>query len=133
MAKTPKPVRREHKKQRSAEFWMNKVKEASSVRPAPKTSTAHANILAAKQEREGGPVPYTYYPTKTSNPADPRTAAAGYDAETGTLHVAWGDGGVSYNYYDVPPNVWRNFRKAPSPGKFINRVLNNYNYGPAGE
>ncbi len=82
------------------------------------------------QER-GGPVQITYFPTKTSNPRDPRTAAAGYDKTTQTMRVEWGDGGAAYNYYGVPPNIWRNFRRAPSPGKYINRVLNYYTYGPA--
>lgn len=82
------------------------------------------------QER-GGRVPLTYFPTSTSNPEDPRTAAAGYDRPTQTLRVAWGDGGRDYNYYDVPPNVWRNFLRVKSPGRLINRTLNNYPYGPA--
>lgn len=93
----------------------------------PRTAPGEAQVMAERVPY----VPYTYYPTKTSNPPDPRTAAAGYDEETRTLHVAWGDGKVSYNYYDVPPKVWESFQKAPSPGKYINRVLNNYHYGPA--
>lgn len=122
MAKTPKPVRREQRKERSAEFWMRKIGATPS-----KPSLAEPET----RSEEVPYVPYTYVPTKTSNPPDPRTVAAGYDAATGTLHVAWGDGGVAYNYYDVPPNIWRNFRRAPSPGRYINRVLNSYRYGPA--
>lgn len=82
-------------------------------------------------QQRGGPVEVTYFPTSTSDPADPRTAAAGYDPATQTLRVEWGDGGRAYNYYGVPPNIWRNFRRAPSPGRYINRVLNYYMYGPA--
>jgi hypothetical protein len=82
------------------------------------------------QER-GGQVALTYFPTKTSNPEDPRTAAAGYDPTTQTLRVAWGDGGQDYNYYNVPPNAWRNFQRVGSPGRLINRTLNNFPYGPA--
>lgn len=96
------------------------------------TERAEADLLRDLGDQErGGPVQLTYFPTKTSNPADPRTAAAGYDRDTQTVRVEWGDGGIAYNYYGVPPNVWRNFRRAPSPGRFINRVLNNYQYGPA--
>ena len=90
-------------------------------------------------EQEG--VDYTFPqvdPTSTTNPERPRTLQAGYHrerdeetgrlAETGTLRVRFRDG-TPWEYYDVPPNVWRNFRRVKSPGRFINRVLNNYDYG----
>lgn len=71
-------------------------------------------------------------PTNTTNPGKPRTLQAGYyrerGAETGTLRVRFRDG-TPWEYYDVPPNVWRNFKRVKSPGKFINRVLNNFDYG----
>jgi hypothetical protein len=96
------------------------------------TERIEAEVLKELGDQErGGPVSLTYFPTRTSNPGDPRTAAAGYDSATQTMRVEWGDGGAAYNYYGVPPNIWRNFRRAPSPGKYINRVLNSYTYGPA--
>lgn len=71
-------------------------------------------------------------PTNTSNPAHPRTLRAGYlkerGAATGTLWVVFRDG-TPWEYYDVPQQVWRNFRRVKSPGRFINRVLNNFDYG----
>lgn len=71
-------------------------------------------------------------PTNTSNPLRPRTLRAGYikdrGAAEGTLWVVFRDG-TPWEYYDVPQNVWRNFRRVKSPGRFINRVLNNYDYG----
>lgn len=71
-------------------------------------------------------------PTATTNPARPRTLQAGYyrdrDESTGVLRVRFRDG-TPWEYHDVPPNVWRNFRRVKSPGRFINRVLNNYPYG----
>lgn len=84
------------------------------------------------QER-GGPVPLTYFPTVTSDPSDPRTAAAGYDPDTRTLRVEWGDGGRGYNYYEVDPQTWMEFQNrsaTPSPGRFINDELNYHPYGP---
>ena len=76
-------------------------------------------------------------PTATSNPPRPRTLRAGYiranlpgsrkKAETGTLWVVFRDG-TPWEYENVPNNVWRNFRRVKSPGRFINRVLNNYDY-----
>lgn len=77
-------------------------------------------------------------PTNTTNPERPRTLQAGYERErdpetgrmgpTGTLRVRFRDG-TPWEYYDVPPNVWRNFKRVKSPGRFINRVLNNFDYG----
>jgi hypothetical protein len=80
-----------------------------------------------------------YRPTATSDPARPRTMAAGYDSRSRTLRVRFRgpkdgdhyDDGVGYEYYNVPPNVWRNFRRVQSPGRLINRTLNNYPYAPA--
>ncbi len=69
-----------------------------------------------------------YVPTDSSNPPRPRTLAAGYDKNTQTLFVRFRDG-TPWEYYDVPPNLWRNFQRVQSPGRFINRVLNNYPYG----
>lgn len=69
-----------------------------------------------------------YDPTKSSNPPRPRTLQAYYVRETQTLKVRFRDG-TPWEYYNVPQNVWRNFRRSPSPGRFINRVLNNYAYG----
>lgn len=71
-------------------------------------------------------------PTPSINPPRPRTLKAGYikerGAPSGTLWVVFRDG-TPWEYYDVPQNVWRNFRRVKSPGRFINRVLNNYDYG----
>lgn len=129
MASTPKPVRRQQKRdaKESANWWLAKARE-NQVKPSPpRTSPAQANLMSDTV----GPVPISYRPTRSSNPADPRTAAAGYDPVTKTLRVEWGDGGPAYNYYDVPPKVWQSFQRTTSPGKFINRVLNNYRYGRA--
>lgn len=82
-------------------------------------------------EARGGPVRLTYWPTNTTNPRRPRTVAAGYDRETQTMRVEWRDGGAAYNYYEITPQEWRNFRRAVSPGRWINRVGNAHPYGPA--
>ena len=103
---------------------------------APKPNTAglpepEARLLAAQTDMAAGPVEVSYYPTPSSNPADPRTAAAGYDPILHRLRVEWGDGGPAYNYYDIPPQIWDSFKAAPSPGRYINAVLNYFSYGPA--
>jgi hypothetical protein len=71
-----------------------------------------------------------YDPTPTINPDRPRTLRAGYNPDTQTLHVEFRDG-TMWNYYGVPWDVWMGFFRAPSPGRYINSVLNNYEYGPA--
>lgn len=68
-------------------------------------------------------------PTRTINPGRPRTRMAGYDPATQTLRIRFREG-VVYGYYNVPPGVWRDFRRTPSPGKFINSTLNSFEYGP---
>lgn len=79
-------------------------------------------------------------PTNTSNPPRPRTLAAGFDAQSKTLFVRFrGDriapgiyaDGVGYEYYGVTRTEWRQFRDGPSPGRYINRVLNGKKYTPA--
>jgi hypothetical protein len=70
-----------------------------------------------------------YQPTPSINPPRPRTLAAGYDKDSQTLRVRFRNGQV-YGYYNVPPNVWRNFKRVKSPGRAINRTLNNFPYAP---
>lgn len=60
-----------------------------------------------------------------------RIATAGYDVDSQRLYVLFHKpfpGGTPWTYEGVPPNVWRNLKRSESPGKFVNRVLNNYNY-----
>lgn len=95
-----------------------------------KMPDAEAELLAQQTDDVAGRVEISYAPTNTSNPQDPRTAAAGYDPSTQRLLVEWGDGGTPYYYYDVTPQEWDAFQRADSPGKFINAILNEKNYGP---
>ena len=85
-------------------------------------------IQAAKEGDDSQLLPYQ--PTPSINPPRPRTLAAGYDAKTQTLRIRFRDG-VGYEYYNVPPRVWRNFKRVKSPGRAVNRVLNNYEYSRA--
>lgn len=57
-----------------------------------------------------------------------RVAEAGYSSNSHTLYVRFVDG-TPWQYNNVEPNVWRNFRRSASPGRYINRVLNQYSYG----
>jgi hypothetical protein len=79
--------------------------------------------------------------TQTIDPTRPRTWAAGYDydvkSENGTLTVVFRDDnggtGVWWNYYDVPYQIWEEFRNATSKGRYLKAsgLDNWHNMGPA--
>lgn len=68
-------------------------------------------------------LPYDMQPMDSS-----RVMQAGYRDDTQIIRVNFVDG-TPWEYYNVPPQVWYQFQKAPSPGRFINNVLNAYPYG----
>lgn len=106
--------------------------------PAGRPITPRTNTLATAIEAfELGDdtMLFPYDPTDTSNPARPRTQKAGYNRATRELRIMFREGAANYAgqtavyvYRDVPPRVWTNFQRVRSPGKFINRVLNGYDY-----
>jgi hypothetical protein len=69
--------------------------------------------------------PLTENPTSTSNVNEPRTLGAGYDSKNFILTVQFRDGTL-YNYYDVPPSIWREFRAAPSKGVYMQADLDSW-------
>lgn len=87
-----------------------------------------AAIQAAKDGDDSLLLPYQ--PTPSINPPRPRTLGMGYDADTQTLRVRFREG-KGYEYYGVPPRVWRNIKRVKSPGRAINRTLNMYPYAEA--
>jgi hypothetical protein len=93
---------------------------------------AEALAMARQRAKVQDTPDRVYAPTASSNPTDPRTSSATYYSQTQMLVIQWGDGGVPYAYYDVTPQEYDAFERATSPGKYINAVLNNHNYGPAG-
>lgn len=56
-----------------------------------------------------------------------RVRDARYDPGNMQLQVHFRDG-TPWVYEDVPPNVWRNLKRSASPGRFVNRVLNDFPY-----
>lgn len=84
--------------------------------------------MAMQLAKDGNDLDLLWYqPTPTINPDRPRTLAAGYDPDTRTLRVRFRDG-TPWEYYDVPEDTWSGFFHSPSPGRYINNVLNNYEY-----
>lgn len=49
-------------------------------------------------------------------------AGATYDTDTKTLTVTY-PSGVSYDYLNVPEDVFEDFEDAPSAGQFVNAVI----------
>jgi hypothetical protein len=57
-----------------------------------------------------------------------RIVQFGYDAEAAVVYVRFTDG-TPWCYRGVPQETWEEFVRAPSKGRFINEVLNHYDYG----
>lgn len=76
------------------------------------------------------PAPITLVPTSTTNPKRPRTVAAGYDSPRSLLTCVFRDG-TYYNYYEVRPLEWANFKRARSKGRFIYTYLDKHPRGLA--
>lgn len=69
------------------------------------------------------------WPNVKGNPPGPRTQKVGYNKSTRQVQILFREG-ASYRYDRVPPDVWNRLRRAPSTGKFINKTLNAFPYGP---
>ena len=89
-----------------------------------------ARSVMPGDRNDTSPAPITIVPTSTTNVVRPRTVAAGYDRVRQTLTVVFRDG-TFYNYYEVHPRVWDEFKARKSKGKFIATYLDAYDRGPA--
>ena len=60
-----------------------------------------------------------------------RIVEAGYSKDAQRLYVRFvkpKPNGTPWIYEGIPPNVWRNMKRQQSPGRFVDRVLNDYDY-----
>ena len=48
--------------------------------------------------------------------------AAGYDSKTRTLEVVFNSGGI-YQYYDVPPEEYKELMEAESKGRYMHECI----------
>jgi hypothetical protein len=100
----------------------------ASIPRAPRIAERPAANPAAEDVRlpdEDETLPSAWRPFSSS-----RVREAGYSKDGQRLYVRFvkPDGSVVYVYEGVPSNVWRNFSRSASPGKYINRVLNGFDY-----
>lgn len=72
---------------------------------------------------------YPQIQTRSTEPERPRTIAAGYDPTNAILRVTFRSG-VTYEYLGPSPRQWSAFQRAPSPGRYIDDVLEQYPYRP---
>lgn len=109
------------------------------INPAVPSESSAASLQEGErfswESAQGDFIPLTYYPTKTSWPANGhdhrRTIAAGYDRNSGVLRIQFFTNNATYDYgtvSPVPPFVAYQFRVTQSPGKFINSTLESYGY-----
>ncbi len=113
---------------------LNQVRRTASRRTVPVAPQSAANITddtrrALEFAREGDDsLLMPYQPTPSINPGRPRTRAMGYDSKSRTLWIRFRESkkdpnGAVYEYYNVPPNLWKNVRRVQSPGRWMNRAL----------
>lgn len=116
-------------------YW-SQYHATPTVEETPKGELPEMEAYRATFEQSNPGTPdYSYRPTPSSNPADPRTASWEYWRDQRVVKMHWGDGGTPYYYFNVTPAQFRSLRDISnrphgSPGKFINRSLNSNPYCP---
>lgn len=86
---------------------------------APQNESAYD--VPAVFDLDNDAVKLTDVPTSSTNYSRPRTVAAGYDPERGTMTVVFRDG-TFYNYYQVSDTEWEAFSASFSKGRpWLNR------------
>ncbi len=74
--------------------------------------------------------PYPQIMTSSTDPERPRTIASGYDPKNLILRVTFRNGDV-YEYLGVSARIWSTFQRVPSPGRYVDQVLDQFPYRPA--
>jgi KTSC domain len=93
-----------------------------SVDPA----TAAADLTDQRDQDPNFDVSDFYMaPTTSTNPDRPRTLKAGYNIKTQTLYVVFRKG-VWWEYRNVPPKIWEEFKAAESKGKYMQKELDTW-------
>jgi hypothetical protein len=95
-----------------------------SARPISEAQSPAAVDVDLPDEDETVPGNFVFTPQSS------RVVEAGYDAGSRRLYMRFvkpvDAGGTPWVYEGVPSNVWRDFQRVKSKGKFVNRRLNQY-------
>jgi hypothetical protein len=98
-----------------------------SINQIPETQIAsNPASLTSASPIEDDEVPSNWYVFDSS-----RIEEAAYDPDSSRLYVRFvkpHGTGTPWTYEGVPPNIWANLKRSQSPGKFVNRVLNQFDY-----
>lgn len=114
-----------------AELGVSQGDAAGEVLGAGTGRARRAIALEALDEIQWDPSrAYPQISTRSTNPERPRTVAAGYDPKNAVLRVTF-RGGTTYEYLGPSPRQWSEFQRAPSPGRYIDDVLEQYPFRPA--
>jgi hypothetical protein len=92
-----------------------------------RTAPAALSQQFSEQLAHGDEISHTYVPTKTTWPGNGwdhrRTTEAGYDRDRQLLEIQFFTDGSVYRYSNVTQAQAQAFRRARSPGQFINAIL----------
>jgi type II secretory pathway pseudopilin PulG len=114
--------------------------QRSQIRDVPQTDVSAGNPSVTStigDEVQTMPPPEDWWiPTQGSNPSaakasfggkSTRIATAAYDPESQRLYVLFhkpSPVGTPWTYEGVSESEWRSFTRSPSPGRYVNQVLN---------
>lgn len=73
--------------------------------------------ISRKRQKDFFTMKIKHYPVVSSN-----IASAGYDPNSGIMEISFVGGGT-YQYEDVPKEVYEAFWEAGSPGKFAQKAI----------
>jgi hypothetical protein len=68
------------------------------------------------------------WPCTSTNPKRPRITQARYSKRLSTLEVVFRNG-IPWHFDCVPPEVWGDFKRVVSPGRYLDRVLKGFPNG----
>ena len=109
---------------REFERWRLRTLGAREALPSTPNLLHNLSALSVQEEEEVKDLQWVQFDSS-------RVREAAYDPNNDRLFVVFVKPqpvGTPWVYNGVPPNVWRNFQRSASPGRYVNRVLNGYDY-----
>jgi hypothetical protein len=104
--------------QSTYDAFMDELRNDPSSYEDERRADPDFEALTPPEARDGSVWAPQSVSTSTTNPERPRTLTAGYDPKNFILTVQFRDNTL-WNYYDVNPAVWDEFRGSPSKHEVI--------------